>query len=86
MQFSPQSHVIVDSTCEVEESGVQTSQGVGVTSNSLKSGSSNLTVTDTLQFLSNAFLQCIPAMTRMASLLLFVLLVDMLFYSVHTYH
>ena len=50
--------MIVDSTCEVEERNTQTLQGVGVTSVSSKPGSSNLTITDTLQFLSNAELQC----------------------------
>ena len=50
--------MIVDSICEVEESGIQTLPGVGVTSVNLKPGSSNLPITDTFQFLSNAELQC----------------------------
>ena len=50
--------MIVDSTCEVEEDGEQTLQGVGVTLVGLNPGSSTVNTTDTFHFLSNAELQC----------------------------
>ena len=55
---SPQTHVIVDSTCEVEKNATQALEGVGVTTVSLKPGSSNINISDTFSFLSNAELQC----------------------------
>ena len=57
-QSFPQTHVIVDYTCEVEENGAQTLQGVGVTTVSLRPESAGVNITDTFHFLSNAELQC----------------------------
>ena len=53
--------MIVDSTCEVDQNGTQALQGVGVTAVNLNPASSNMTnmtITDTFRFLSNAQLQC----------------------------